>query len=155
MFGAENNEELSDFNDRDLTLNFTSETGRLDSLYEIGSGSNYMAYHLSTILGFHQYFHSLKFSPVPNFIVFDQPTQVYFPETDVEITQKSEDVQKVRKIFEVLHGAMKQLENSLQIIVLEHAGTYAWENLESMHLVKRWRDDETDNALIPREWINK
>ena len=31
MFGAENHEELADFNDRDLTLNFTSETGRLDA----------------------------------------------------------------------------------------------------------------------------
>lgn len=153
IFNAENNEELEDFNEKDLTLSFTSESGRLDSLYEIGSGSNYMAYHISTILGFQEYFISQKYSPIPNFIVLDQPTQVYFPETDVEITRKSEDVKKVQKIFEVLDASLNRMKGNLQIIVLEHVGTYAWEGLETIHKVKRWRDDEEDNALIPKEWF--
>ncbi|SMO71754.1 Protein of unknown function [Chryseobacterium rhizoplanae] len=59
-------------------------------LNKIGSGSNYMCYHLATMLGLHEYFYKLKeegkINYVPSFIVFDQPSQVYYP--DIDYTEK-------------------------------------------------------------------
>ncbi|GAB3916984.1 DUF3732 domain-containing protein [Mucilaginibacter boryungensis] len=157
IFKAENYAELIQFNERDLTLTFVSDSGRTDALYEIGSGSNYMAYHISTILAFQEFFLSKKKHPVPSFVFFDQPTQVYFPETDVEISEKSEDVTRVRRIFEALNSAVVRTKGKLQIIILEHVGEYAWTGYENIIRVKRWRDNEEnadDRALIPDSWFD-
>lgn len=156
IFKAENSEEIISFNEKDLTLRFLSSTGRKDSLFEIGSGSNYMAYHLSTLLAFHEFFLSKIDHPCPNFIIFDQPTQVYFPESDLEISDVNEDKIRVRRIFEVLDEAIIRTKGNLQIIVLEHVGEYAWKDFENIVRLKRWRDDEInidDRALIPFSWI--
>lgn len=153
IFNAENNDESISFNENDLTLNFISETGRIDALYEVGSGSNYMAYHVATSLAFQEFFIAQKHHPVPNFLVLDQPSQVYFPETDIDMLDKSEDVQRVRRIFKALETAIKRTKGNLQIIILEHAGSYAWQGFNNMKLIRRWRDDEEDNALIPEAWF--
>lgn len=153
IFNAANHNESIELNIKDLTLNFISKSGRFEALYEIGSGSNYMAYHLSTLLGLHEFFLKQKDHPVPNFIIFDQPSQAYFPDTDIEFSEKNEDVGRVKKIFEAFESAINRTDGNLQIIVLEHVGKFAWDTYENMHLVKRWREDEDDNALIPREWL--
>jgi len=153
IFNAANSTEAIELNIKDLTLNFISKSGRYEALYEIGSGSNYMAYHLSTLLGLHEFFLKQKEHPVPNFIIFDQPSQAYFPDTDIEFSEKNEDIARVKKIFEAFESAIKRTNGNLQIIILEHVGRFAWDTFEDMHLVKRWREDEEDNALIPREWL--
>ncbi|MDZ4786581.1 MAG: DUF3732 domain-containing protein [bacterium] len=153
IFNAANHDEHIELNTKDLTLNFLSKTGRNEALYEIGSGSNYMAYHLSTMLALHEFFLKHKDHPVPNFIVFDQPSQAYFPDTDIESSEKNEDIDRVKKIFEALASAVERTQGKLQIIILEHVGKYAWENQTKVKLIKRWRDNEADNALIPREWL--
>ena len=157
VFKAENYSELIQFNEKDLTLTFVSDSGRSDALYEIGSGSNFMAYHISTLLAFHEFFLSKKEHPTANFIFLDQPTQVYFPETDVEISKENEDVIRVRRIFEALNKAIIRTKGRLQIIILEHVGDYAWSGYENIIKVKRWRDDEedpNDRALIPNSWFD-
>ena len=86
----------------------------------------------------------------------DQPSQVYFPETDQEILINSEDVDRVRKIFEVLNSAVERTKSRLQIIILEHVGEYAWTGFENIVKIKRWRDnepDKDDRALIPDSWL--
>jgi hypothetical protein len=153
IFNAANYSETIELNIKDLTLNFISKAGRFEALYEIGSGSNYMAYHLSTLLGIHEFFLKQKEHPVPNFIIFDQPSQAYFPDTDIEFSEKNEDVGRVKKIFEAFESAIHRTEGNLQIIVLEHVGKFAWDTYENMNLVKRWREDEGDNALIPKDWL--
>ena len=47
-------------------------------LSEMGSGENWLGYHLATLLSLHEWFseHAL---PVPRALVLDQPSQVYFP----------------------------------------------------------------------------
>jgi hypothetical protein len=153
IFNAANSTETIELNIKDLTLNFISKSGRFEALYEIGSGSNYMAYHLSTLLGLHEFFLKQNTHPVPNFIIFDQPSQAYFPDTDIEFSEKNEDIARVKKIFEAFESAINRTSGNLQIIVLEHVGKFAWDTFENIHLVKRWREDEEDNALIPREWF--
>lgn len=154
IFKAENWNEIIEFNEKDLTVNFISQSGRRDALYEIGSGHNFMAYHISTLLSLHEFFISQKNHPVPNFIIIDQPTQVYFPESsDSENTDKSDDLIRVKRIFEALQKAIERTKGNLQIIVLEHVGKYAWEGLNDVVQIKRWRNEESDNALIPEEWL--
>src|SRR5690606_11266967 len=153
IFKAENRQELIEFSHKDLMLNFLMPNGRREALYEIGSGHNYMAYHISTLLAFHEFFLSVNHHPTPSFIIFDQPTQVYFPEsTDNEETE-GEDLSRVKRIFEALNSAIERTEGKLQIIVLEHVGKSVWDGFEHISMLKRWRNGEEDPALIPMDWI--
>jgi hypothetical protein len=154
IFLAVHSDEVIEFNEKDLTLNFLiGQSGRKDSLYSgIGSGHNYMAYHISTLLALHEFFISSDFHPVPNFLILDQPTQVYFPETDVESIDK-DDMVRVKRIFEVLHKAIERTSGKLQIIILEHVGNTSWEGFGNITGIRRWRTSETDSALIPDSWL--
>ena len=63
-----------------LTLKIASANSkRSDYLWEVGSGANWMGYHLSTIFALHEHFLSLPHNFIPSFILIDQPSQVYFP----------------------------------------------------------------------------
>ena len=72
-------DKISEFKKDDLTVKVRKEN-EIDShyLWETGSGSNWVAYHIATLLGLQQHFIKTK-SPVFNFLIFDQPSQVYFP----------------------------------------------------------------------------
>lgn len=160
IFAAENSKEYIRLNTTDLTLQFEKDNIK-QSLYEIGSGANFMAYHISTILALHEFFIGFENHPVPQIVFFDQPSQVYFPEKlyrnrdlSENHTEVPEDVQKTRIIFEVLNKAIKETKGKLQIVVLEHVGEYAWEGFDNVVQKKNWRKGEEDNALIPLDWIN-
>jgi hypothetical protein len=52
---------------------------RDDYLWEIGSGANWLAYHVAITLALQHFFLAEPHHPVPAMLVFDQPSQVYFP----------------------------------------------------------------------------
>lgn len=136
-----------------LTLKFISATGAKDYLWEIGSGRNFMAYHISTMLGIHEYLSSLEHSKVPGFLMFDQPSQVYFPEiNDDKAEIGSEDMDELRRIFQALDLFITRTKGKVQVILLEHAGETSWKEYQNLTKRYRWRDDEEDKALIPDEW---
>ncbi|QEM12378.1 DUF3732 domain-containing protein [Mucilaginibacter rubeus] len=136
-----------------LTLKFISKTGARDYLWEIGSGRNFMAYHISTMLGIHEYLASLEQSKVPSFLMFDQPSQVYFPEiNDDKAEIGSEDMEELKRIFQALDLFVTRTKGKVQVILLEHAGETSWKDYQNLTKVYRWRDDEEDKALIPDEW---
>lgn len=130
---------------------------RSDYLWEIGSGSNWLSYHLAVLLGIHAYLCTLDpAGPIPQFIVFDQPSQVYFPKSRIneaidmdKLTLKDEDIVAVKKIFTVLSNAVKLFKGKGQIIVVDHASDDIWGDLSNVYLVEEWR---TGKALIPDEW---
>lgn len=162
MFKAERSDEALFLNTRDLTLNFGSDQGRSDALWEIGSGSNYMAYHVSTLLGLHEFFLKYEDHPVPAVLFLDQPSQAYFPEMKIKSEDQlnpdapgvnQEDITRVQRIFNVLSESVNRTKGKLQIIVLEHAGPSIWKDMSNINLVARWRDDEDDKALIPESWM--
>jgi hypothetical protein len=62
----------------ELTLRITGPE-REDFMWEVGSGANWLAYHIATSIALHELFTELPHSPVPSFAVYDQPSQVYFP----------------------------------------------------------------------------
>jgi len=136
-----------------LTVKFISAEGTSDFLWEIGSGRNFMAYHISTLLAIHEYLYELKDTKVPNFLIFDQPSQVYFPEiSDDKKEFNQEDIAELKKIFEALDLFIDRTKGKVQVILLEHAGEDSWKDFKNVKKVHRWRDEEADRALIPDEW---
>ena len=59
----------------------TGSSGRPDFLWEIGSGANWLSYHVASMIGLHELFLSQRGNPVPSMLILDQPSQVYFPRT--------------------------------------------------------------------------
>ena len=155
---AEHPESPVEFIIKDLMLRISHENGRKDYLWEIGSASNWLAYHVATMLAFQQFFQKRGHVSVPNFLVFDQPSQVYFPqlkniEQDGEelIGVSDDDKEAVKKIFVAMSEFLKRTDHDIQIIVMEHADEDVWGEIESVHLVARWRGE--DNKLIPLSWL--
>lgn len=159
--------------ERELNVKFSNQgSTKPDFLWEIGSGENWMAYHLATILALHGVF--LKRgsrNPVPTFLVIDQPSQVYFPsdtfeavvqeKADNEVqsdrgrpTRHLDDLESTRQIFRTLARAHKSFGARLQIIVLDHADRHAWGDIAEVEEVENWRGDEAD-FLIPTAWLSR
>src|SRR5205823_8541150 len=80
LLQLEHSAENVRLNIRELTLQFNPLSGRTDFLWEVGSGQNWVGYHVAGLLALHEHFISLIHNPVPRFLVIDQPSQVYFPE---------------------------------------------------------------------------
>lgn len=151
---VEHPDDPVDFVYKDLTLKVKNALGRDDYLWEIGSASNWLAYHIATILAFQQFFQRQTSVSVPNFVILDQPSQVYFPqransENDT-VTIKDEDKEAVKKIFTCMDAFLKRTKGAVQIIVTEHADDDIWGGIDSVHLVERWRGE---NKLVPQEWL--
>lgn len=143
-------------NIRELTLQFTTLSGRTDFLWEVGSGQNWVGYHISCLLALHAHFFGLPNSPVPRFLVIDQPSQVYFPEAWPALNEapggKSADIEGVHRIFSALSKFLESLPEPFQIIVSEHAGAITWQGLRNVHVVANWREGH-DDYLIPSSWL--
>jgi len=123
-------------------------------LSEMGSGSNWLAIHLSAFLGF-LYLHSItETSKIPSILVLDQPSQVYFPKVYKELDEEVENEQKkiddnitqVKNIFKVISDEINTIKNECgykpQVIVLEHAD----EDEFAQFIKYRWSKD--GNKLI-------
>ena len=154
--------------DPDSSLNIKIEDTKTKNKYylaRLGSGANYMGYHLATMFGLHEFFWQLKQSNkinyVPSFLVLDQPSQVYYPEslnsrTD-SLNKNSKDVEDTKKIFEACVEFLKNTNNEVQLILLEHVPKEMWSDIDSnyINLVEEWRGTEGTDAflaLIPQNW---
>ena len=154
--------------DPDNSLNIKIEDTKTKNKYylgRLGSGANYMGYHLATMFGLHEFFWQLnengKVNFISSFLVLDQPSQVYYPESlnnkGSKIKKDSKDVEDTKKIFESCVEFLKNTENKAQLILLEHVPKDMWADINSeyINLVEEWRGTEgtTDfTALIPQEW---
>jgi len=150
---------------QDLSLKISLDNGVQHFLSEIGSGSNWVAYHVALTVALHRYFSEEPRNPVPSFIVYDQPSQVYFPrrladegkevkttdtpEIDRAEAFTDEDVEAVRKIFKVIADSIGIDEGRWQGLVLDHAPKSVWNSIPNVHMVAEWRDGE---KLVPHNW---
>lgn len=150
-------------NIRELTLQFRPLSGRTDFLWEVGSGQNWVGYHIAGLLALHEHFSNLPQNPVPRFLIIDQPSQVYFPEAwpamdqtpgGNNLSERSPDIEGVRRIFAALAQFMSVMKGQFQVIVTEHAGSITWRGIDHVHLVGNWREGH-DDYLIPAEWQTK
>lgn len=124
-------------------------------LYRMGSGENWVGYHLIAYLALAKWFIEQN-RPVGRFIFFDQPTQVYFP-SDQDITGSldeigdDEDREAVKRMFEWIFKIVSELSPELQVIITDHADIDE-EWFQSAVADTKWRGDE---ALIPKHWYEK
>jgi len=168
-FGLRSNATV-ELDERELTLTFSRGPGtRKDYLWEIGSGANWMAYHVSTFLALHEFFTARERvnGPVFSFLAIDQPSQVFFPsahsgdnlldgfEKQAESLRGSRDadIEDTRSIFRALARGIERAELRYQIIVVEHADKSIWGTVKNMNEVAAWKND--GDGLIPREWFGR
>lgn len=119
-------------------------------LTQIGSAKNWIGYHLVAHLALHKWFHDNN-RPVPRFVMFDQPSQGFFPE-QVSAASKLEDADwgSVRQQFMLMYDVVNALQGGIQVIVCDHANfTDKW---FQDCLIENWRDGK---ALIPRDWVEE
>jgi hypothetical protein len=121
-------------------------------LYRMGSGENWVGYHLVAYLALAKWFIEQN-RPVGRFIFFDQPTQVYFPSDqsttgDLNEISDDEDREAVKRMFEWIFKVVAELSPNLQVIITDHADIDE-EWFQSSVVDTKWRGD---NALIPKHW---
>lgn len=149
----------------DLALKITLNSGAQHFLSEIGSGSNWISYHVALTIALHRYFSENSSNPVAGFVIYDQPSQVYFPrrlasegreitdENESEVDRADdftdEDVEAVKKIFKSVAKAITEDKCRWQALILDHAPDSVWQDVPNVHKVAEWRDGE---KLIPIDW---
>lgn len=116
----------------------------------IGSGENGVGFHLIAHLALHQWFVQ-RSRPVPHFIFFDQPSQVYFPaDKDVDGSMglvPDDDRHRVRQMFRLIFSAVEAVAPGLQVVLIEHADLN--EDWYRDAVVARWRGGK---KLVPEDW---
>jgi hypothetical protein len=119
-------------------------------LNEIGSGANWVGYHLAAVVGLQEQL-IVTGNPVPRFLMIDQPSQAWFPAEVAEITGKQvpvrdTDLASVRRVFDFLDRHSKGV-GSPQIIVSDHA--LLDDNTFRAAIVENWHGEE---GLVPQDW---
>lgn len=137
---------------KELTVVAYRESGKIP-MSEMGSGENWVGYHIVSHLALHQWFVQ-KNRPVPSFLMLDQPTQVYYPpdmrnsaDLTLQDIPKDEDRQAVVRLFSLIFEIVEALSPKFQVIITDHADlTDEW----FQHgVVQRWRNGV---RLIPSSW---
>ncbi len=122
-------------------------------LDRMGSGENWVGYHLITYLALQKYFIEQS-RPVPKFLFLDQPSQVYYPSDRDETLQGSleqisdDDRAAVSRMYELILDVVSDLAPQLQVIVTDHADLT--DPRFQSAVVERWRGGQ---ALIPSSWV--
>lgn len=135
---------------RKLTVVADTQGGQPIPLHRMGSGENWVGYHVLTHLALHWWLRKRQ-RPVPAFLVFDQPTQAYYPadivEGGLEQIERDEDRRAVQSLFSLMETACKDIAQPFQLIVLDHA--HLRDDWFEDSIVEEWRGN---NALIPEAW---
>lgn len=151
----------------ELTLSFQkTPNAKKEYLWEVGSGANWMGYHIATFLALHEFLaqEELSQSPAFGFLVIDQPSQVYFPSAasganqldadDVGLqklkVERDVDINATKRIFEMLAKGLAFAKFRYQIIVLEHADGSIWGEIPHTVEVANWKAE--GQGLIPASW---
>ncbi|MFB6563913.1 DUF3732 domain-containing protein [Streptomyces sp. NPDC056400] len=158
-------QDMTDWADR-LQLEHSGQNVRLDlsrltivtdteqgpaPLFRIGSGENWIGYHVIAHLALHRYF-TRQHRPVPRILMLDQPTQVWYrSEVDQASGALEDDTDRaaVTRLFRLLYDVVHELAPDLQIIVSDHANLdEPWFQDSVRH---NWRGGR---KLIPQTWID-
>ena len=118
----------------------------------IGSGLNWVGYHLAVYLALHSYFIG-RDRPVPRFVLIDQPSQAFFPPDRPSGGDLDElgdtDREHTKDLYRLMYDEVAAHNGALQLIVLDHADF--GDDWFQASVVQRWREG---GALIPSEWLH-
>ncbi|MFD2616532.1 DUF3732 domain-containing protein [Terrilactibacillus laevilacticus] len=148
ILDLETGDDLIQLDTNKLSIRVIDDKGRAAWMREIGSGANWLGYHIATLLSLHELFISQDIPYVPSLLAIDQPSQTHFPDrTDSD--SEYEELHAVNKVFKALSSGIKRTNGKLQVIVSEHAGKDVIGDLENVNIVERWR---YGRKLIPWHW---
>lgn len=152
LLQLEHSENPLEFDIKKLTVVSHRDTGPIP-LSQMGSGENWVGYHLTALLALHKWFVS-KSRPVPSFLLIDQPAQYYFPsdirkESDIN-KLKDEDRDAVNRMFKFIFDTAKSMDGKFQVIITEHADLQ--DDWYQEAVVLRWRGED---KLIPKHWYSE
>jgi hypothetical protein len=140
------------FEIKNLTVVAHRDSGPI-RLPQMGSGENWMGYHVITHLALHKLFVEKK-RPVPGLLMLDQPTQVYFPPEPSEDRSvedlEDDDREAVRRLFRLILNVTERLGGGLQVIITDHADLS--EPWFRDAVIERWRGGP---KLVPASWIHE
>ncbi|MDR0632202.1 MAG: DUF3732 domain-containing protein [Holosporaceae bacterium] len=147
------------FSLKELGIQVVDEKGVWHLLTEVGSASNWVSFHIALTCALQEYFvrQTNPISTVPSFVIYDQPSQVYFPkirkeEEKADPTFDDEDVTAVKKIFTTLANSVHDTEGAWQVIILDHARSEIYEDIEGVVEIEEWRNGK---KLIPEIWYKE
>lgn len=140
-----------------LSISVLSNDEHWHFLAQVGSASNWVSFHIALMCALQEYFLSLPHSCVPSLVIFDQPSQVYFPKLrrseikeGTEIKYEDEDVDAVKAMFKTISNSIIAEKGGWQSIILDHADDSIYGEIDGVHEVEIWRNG---NKLIPIEWM--
>lgn len=115
----------------------------------IGSSSNHMFLHLLLFLALQDYIQDKKISFVPSFLIIDQFSRPYYPNSTVKTTKdmSNTDQEKVRNAIRLLNKFIANMNDGIgfQVILFEHIEKESFNDFDNFYLVEEFRGD---NALI-------
>jgi hypothetical protein len=133
-----------------LTIVAATADGPPVPMDRMGSGENWVGYHLIGHLALHEWF-TKRNRPVPRFLFFDQPSQIYFPpEKDVDGSMdmvKEDDRHAVSRMFRFVFDVVETLKPGFQVVITEHADIN--EDWYQAAVVEKWRGGL---KLVPDDW---
>lgn len=133
-----------------LTVVADTDDGPL-SLAQMGSGENWVGYHVAAHLSLHKLFRR-RGRPVPGLLMLDQPSQAHYPPERDEGGRidglPDADQAAVRQLFKLLYHYCRELAPGVQIIVADHVELL--DDWFRASIAERWRDGI---ALIPPAWL--
>ena len=144
------------FSIKDLNIAVLSNEGHWHFLSEVGSASNWVSFHIALMCSLQEYFLQLDLSCVPNFVIMDQPSQVYFPKlkrsdknNEYEPQYENEDINAVKSMFKTIAKSVLAKKGAWQCIILDHADSSIYGDIDGVYEVGEWRNGD---KLIPEEW---
>ena len=126
----------------------------------IGSKSNYMFLHLCYFFGLHDLLLNNQNKTIPQFLFIDQPSIPYYADKNGQRivgnneTISNDDQEKLTEAFRLTDLFMREMtrRGHFQIIMIEHAGTEYWQDLNTFETRYEFRNGE---GLIPSRIIQK
>ena len=138
----EDEEAIISFDPKRLQIYSISHDERYVPLNQMGSGANWVGYHLLIHFALHKFFVKNN-RPVPRFLMLDQPSQIYFPSEG----GSCKDIEAAKRMFHFI--IEKANEIGIQVILTEHADLPEAEFQNNV--IERWNNGD---KLIPEEWYN-
>lgn len=136
---------------KNLTIVVDTPGGPLP-LQNIGSGENWVGYHVAAHLALHEFFVTQN-RPTPRVLMLDQPSKAHF-QSGTSADSDDRDSATVRNLYRVVARFATEFAGQFQVIAIDHAEyeedwfadaiRYNWRN--GLKLIPDdWVDDPTDD----------